>query len=305
MGSYCQRKGWNDHMHMASYPVGLLIPALDALMDSLNLGWISTLINIVLAFVLARILTQLTGKVLQKTYKRRALRFAHDDTAARRIETGVTLCQGIAKYVFYFIAVAISIGELGLTSAMASMLAAAGIGTLTIGIGAQSLIGETTSGVFMLFEDELAVGDYVLVAGVEGIVEEVTLRTVTVRGFRGEKNIIPNGQIKAIVNYSRDDYLAVIELSVAPEADAERALEILYEEAVQVYETMKEQGAQPPERVGIMSVNDRGVVLRVTMKANAMQQWSIARETIRRARVRFREEGIPTPHETVLLRGGK
>ena len=228
MGSYCQRKGWNDHMHMASYPVGLLIPALDALMDSLNLGWISTLINIVLAFVLARILTQLTGKVLQKTYKRRALRFAHDDTAARRIETGVTLCQGIAKYVFYFIAVAISIGELGLTSAMASMLAAAGIGTLAIGIGAQSLIGDITSGFFMLFEDELAVGDYVLIAGVEGIVEEVTLRTVTVRGFRGEKNIIPNGQIKAIVNYSRDDYLAVIELSVAPEADAERALEILY-----------------------------------------------------------------------------
>ena len=191
MGSYCQRKGWNDHMHMASYPVVLLIPALDALMDSLNLGWISTLINIVLAFVLARILTQLTGKVLQKTYKRRALRFAHDDTAARRIETGVTLCQGIAKYVFYFIAVAISIGELGLTSAMASMLAAAGIGTLAIGIGAQSLIGDITSGFFMLFEDELAVGDYVLVAGVEGIVEEVTLRTVTVRGFRGEKNIIP------------------------------------------------------------------------------------------------------------------
>ena len=218
MGSYCQRKGWNDHMHMASYPVGLLIPALDALMDSLNLGWISTLINIVLAFVLARILTQLTGKVLQKTYKRRALRFAHDDTAARRIETGVTLCQGIAKYVFYFIAVAISIGELGLTSAMASMLAAAGIGTLAIGIGAQSLIGDITSGFFMLFEDELAVGDYVLIAGVEGIVEEVTLRTVTVRGFRGEKNIIPNGQIKAIVNYSRDDYLAVIELAVAPEA---------------------------------------------------------------------------------------
>ena len=56
MGSYCQRKGWIDYMHMVSYPVGLLIPALDAFMASLNLGWISTLINIILAFVLARIL---------------------------------------------------------------------------------------------------------------------------------------------------------------------------------------------------------------------------------------------------------
>ncbi len=54
-----------------------------------------------------------------------------------------------------------------------------------------------------------------------------------------------------------------------------------------------------------MSVNDRGVVLRVTMKASAMQQWTIARETIRSARVRYQEEGIHTPHETVLLREGK
>ena len=54
MGSYCQRKGWNDHMHMASYPVGLLTAALDAFMAGLNLGWICTLINIILAFMLKK-----------------------------------------------------------------------------------------------------------------------------------------------------------------------------------------------------------------------------------------------------------
>ncbi len=286
----------------SSLGMGLLIPLLDDYMARLNLGWISTIINIVLVFVLARILTQLAGRILRQICKRSTLRLNQDDTAIRRMETCVTLCQGIAKYVFYFIAAAIAIGELGLTSAMASMLAAAGIGTLALGIGAQSLIGDVVSGFFMLFEDELAVGDYVLVAGVEGIVEEVTLRTVTVRGFRGEKNIIPNGQITTIVNYSRDDYVAVIELSIAPEADPDRALEILYEEAVAVYESMKDQGVQPPERVGIMSVTDRGVTLRVTMKASAMQQWTIARETIRRTRLRYKAEGIKTPHETVVLR---
>lgn len=289
----------------AALPGALFIPVLDAYLEGLRLGWLSVLINILLVFFLARVLTKITVRILRRASKRRTQRYAQDDTAVRRLETGMKLFEGIAKYVFYFIAAAISIGELGLTSAMASMLAAAGIGTLAVGIGAQSLIRDVTAGFFMLFEDEIAVGDYVLLAGVEGIVEEVSLRTVTVRGFRGEKNIIPNGEITTITNYSRDDYLAVVELSVAQEADADRALEILYDEAKAVYEQMKDQGVQPPERVGITAVGERGVTLRVTMKASAMQQWAIARETIRRARLRFAAEGIRTPHDTVLLREEK
>lgn len=279
-----------------------MIPALDIYLEGLGLSWLSALINILLAFVLARVLTRLTGRVARRMARRRASRYAQDDTAARRIETGVSIFEGLARYVFYFIAAAISIGELGLTSAMASMLAAAGIGTLAVGIGAQSLIRDITAGFFILFEDILAVGDYVLIAGIEGIVEEVTLRTVTVRGLRGEKNVIPNGAISTITNYSRDDYLAVIELAVAQEADADRALDILYEEALAVYEQMKEEGVQRPQRVGIALVTESGVTLRVTMKAGAMQQWAIARETIRRARLRCAAEGIRAPHNTVLLR---
>jgi small-conductance mechanosensitive channel len=65
---------------------------------------------------------------------------------------------------------------------------------------------------------------------------------------------------------------------------------------------MKGEGVQKPERVGITQVAESGVTLRVTMKANAMQQWAISRETIRRARLRYAEAGIRTPHSTVLLR---
>ncbi|MEA5059445.1 MAG: mechanosensitive ion channel family protein [Clostridia bacterium] len=282
-----------------------MIPALDTYLDTLGLSWLSSLLNIVLAFVLAGILTRTTGRVVRHAAKRRASRVTKDDIVARRIETGTSIFEGIAKYVFYFIAVAISIGELGLTSAMTSMLAAAGIGTLALGIGAQSLIRDITAGFFILFEDILAVGDYVLIAGIEGIVEEVSLRTVTVRGFRGDKNIIPNGTIGTITNYSRDDYLAVVDMSISLESDADRALEILYQEAQAVYEEMKDDGVQPPSRVGILQVTESSVTLRVTMKANVMQQWTITRETIRRTRLRYEAEGIRTPHNTVLLREEK
>ena len=135
---------------------------------------------------------------------------------------------------FIFIAIAVSIGELGLAGAMNSMLAAAGIGTLALGIGAQSLIGDIVTGMFLLFEDQLSVGDYVSIGGVEGTVEEMTLRTVTLQGWRGEKTMIPNGQVKTVVNYSRRDYLAVVEMNIAQEADADRAMAIMHEELEKV-----------------------------------------------------------------------
>lgn len=80
--------------------MGLLIPQLDAYMDRLNLGWISTIINIVLVFVLARILTQLAGRILRQICKRSTLRLNQDDTAIRRMETCVTLCQALPSMYF-------------------------------------------------------------------------------------------------------------------------------------------------------------------------------------------------------------
>lgn len=279
-----------------------MIPTLVNYLEARGLGWLSTLVNILLVFVLAGILTRVCAGVARRLVKRRLKRTAQNDSTARRVETGVAIFESLSKYVFYFIAAAIAIGELGLTSTMTSMLAAAGIGSLAVGIGAQSLIKDIAAGFFILFEGILAVGDYVLVAGVEGIVEDVTLRTVTVRGFRGEKNTIPNGAISTITNYSRDDYLAVIELAVSPESDTDRAMDILYEEAMAVYAQMKDEGVREPQRIGITNVSESGVTLRVIMAANAMQQWAIARETIRRARLRYAKEGIRLPHGTVLVR---
>ncbi|MDR0840032.1 MAG: mechanosensitive ion channel family protein [Christensenellaceae bacterium] len=281
----------------------LFIKPLDTLLETAGLGYVAVLVNILLAFLCARILIYLTAQALRKSGAFRIKLRKSDETAARRVETGVKILEGVSKYVFYFLALIVSISELGLGKAALSLLAAAGIGTLAVGIGAQHLIGDVAAGCFMLFEGQLSVGDYVLIGGIEGIVEEVTLRTVTVRGARGEKNIIPNGEVKIITNYSRADYMAIIELAVAHEADADRALDILYQEAAAEYETLRSEGVQPPQRVGIVEVKPSGVTLRVTMRADAMQQWAIAREVIRRARQRFMTEGIATPHDTLVIRG--
>lgn len=282
-------------------PAVLFIQPLEALLQGAGLEWLIPVINILLCFLLAGIAVRVTRGLLASIARRHMARSTDKDSASRRLETALSILGGVAKYVFYFIAIAISIGELGLSGAMTSMLAAAGIGTLALGIGAQSLIGDIVTGCFMLFEDELAVGDYVKVADVEGIVEEVTLRTVTIRGYKGEKNIIPNGQIKTVVNYSRSDYLAVVELEISNQADAERALDIMLEEMQRVYAGLEDTAAKPPQKIGIVAVSPGSVTLRVAMAADIMQQWHIQREVIRLTRRRFAAEGIAAPHERVQL----
>ncbi len=273
----------------------LLIKPLDEKLGELGLGWAVTVIDILLIFIIARICVALTGKLLRGISARYKKRLGDDDHAFRRTETALTLINGLAKYVFYFIAIALAIGELGLGSAMASMLAAAGIGTLAIGLGAQSIISDVAAGLFIIFEDQIAVGDYVILAGVEGFVDEVSLRTITIRGFNGEKHIIPNGQIKEVTNFSRTDYIAFFDMEVSRDADADRALDIMMEEAHRIYEASDDPARKPPERLGIAEMAGNSMTLRIVMHCSAVNQWATLRAARYACNRRFHEEGIPAP----------
>lgn len=273
----------------------LFIKPLDENLTELGLGWAITVIDILLIFLLARICVALTGKLLRSISARYKKRLGDDDHAFRRTETALTLINGLAKYVFYFIAIALAIGELGLGSAMASMLAAAGIGTLAIGLGAQSIISDVAAGLFIIFEDQIAVGDYVILAGVEGYVDEVSLRTITIRGFNGERHIIPNGQIKEVTNFSRTDYIAFFDMEVSRDADADRALDIMMEEAERIYQTSDDPAKKPPERLGITAMAGNSMTLRIIIHCSAVRQWATLRAVRYACNRRFHEEGITAP----------
>ena len=283
----------------------LFIKPLDEKLTELGLGWAVAVIDILLIFLLARICVALTGKLLRSISARYKKRLGDDDHAFRRTETALTLINGLAKYVFYFIAIALAIGELGLGSAMASMLAAAGIGTLAIGLGAQSIISDVAAGLFIIFEDQIAVGDYVILAGVEGYVDEVSLRTITIRGFNGERHIIPNGQIKEVTNFSRTDYIAFFDMEVSRDADADRALDIMMEEAERIYQTSDDPAKKPPERLGIAAMAGNSMTLRIIMHCSAVRQWATLRAVRYACNRRFHEEGITAPEVLNRILTGK
>ena len=282
-------------------PVSLFIKQLDDLLAENGLAFVSTVLDIVITFALAWLIVALVRRAARSLVSRRVSGL--EEMKARRLTTAVTLITHAVKYVAYFIAIAIAVGELGYAGAMNSMLAAAGIGSLAVGIGAQSIIKDVTAGLTLLFEDQLAVGDYISAAGVTGTVEAITLRATTVRCYGGEVSVIPNGSITVLTNYSRTDSLAIVEFPIAYEADAERALALMCEELEAYHAELGDIAVEKPEVVGAVQLSGGEMVLRAVQRVKPLEHWAVQRELTRRIAARFVQEGIALPRTRVQMAG--
>lgn len=189
----------------------------------------ASVINIILILIITYVIIGIIKRIMKLNTMLR-LQYASEDKA-KRIQTANTVIVSVSRYALWFVAICLCIGELGLGNTMKSLLVTAGIGGVAIGFGAQNLIKDVLAGLFMLFEDQLAVGDFVTIRDITGTVDSIGLRSTAIKGFRGELNIIPNGSIETITNYSRSEYLAIIYVDIAHDADAYRALKLMQEEA--------------------------------------------------------------------------
>jgi len=175
-------------------------------------------------------------------------------------------------------------------------LAAAGLGGLALGFGAQNLVKDVISGFFILFEDQYAVGDYVSIGPATGNVEDIGLRITKIRAFNGDLHIIPNGEIKTVINHSRGNSLAIIDISIAYEADADKAISILKDIGSSFYENNRDRVIEPPEVLGIISFGESDAKIRMIMKTASLKHWSIEREMRKIVKEAFRKENIEVPY---------
>jgi small conductance mechanosensitive channel len=140
-----------------------------------------------------------------------------DEMERRRRATMVPLIRSIFTYGVYFATAALVLGSLGFNPM--PFLAGAGILGLVVGFGAQSLINDVVSGFFILFENVYLVGDVIEAAGAKGVVEAIEFRVTKVRDADGRLHIVRNGDMKPVINYSRDYAMAVVPVEVAYDAD--------------------------------------------------------------------------------------
>jgi len=176
---------------------------------------------------------------------------------------------------------------------LAPVLTTAGIAGVALAFGAQSLVKDILSGIFMLMEDQYGVGDVVDVGEATGTVEAVGLRVTTLRDARGVLWYVRNGEIIRVGNKSQG--WSVIEVDVpVPYGDIEDASEAL-QRATAAWQDDEDWAADfidPPELLGVEKITAEGAILRVTAKTPPEAQWRVARELRRRVSDALDHAGI-------------
>jgi small conductance mechanosensitive channel len=163
----------------------------------------------------ARVLIELLQVLLNQSFGL----YSKDRQVNQKARTLVPLMNSTCQYLLYFGAGVMMMEALGMQTT--PILAAASFLGLAVGLGAQNLVTDLVSGFFILFESQYLVGDYVQIGDAHGIVEEVGIRLTQVRDGHGKLHIIPNGQIKGVVNFSKGYVNAVVDVKAASGSDLE------------------------------------------------------------------------------------
>jgi small conductance mechanosensitive channel len=212
--------------------------------------------------------------------------------ALQRAETIGAVLRSIAKAVVGTLAILVVLGEFGVQ--LGPLIAGAGIAGVALGFGAQSLVKDFLSGMFMLVEDQFGVGDIVDVGEASGLVEGVSLRTTRLRDVEGTVWHVPNGEIRRVGNKSQQWSRALLDVQVAFETDVDHATRAIKAAADEVWhsEDVGPSVLEEPEVWGVEGFGPTGIAIRLVVKTQPADQWKVLRELRSRIKVALDREGI-------------
>ena len=186
------------------------------------------------------------------------------------------------------------------------VLTGAGIIGLAVGFGAQTLVKDIISGLFLIAEDQVRIGDVVQINGIGGAVEQINLRTIVLRDVEGVVHAISNGEIRTLANRSKDFSYYVIDIGVAYDDDTDRIVEVVREAARELMQDPAYAAAilEPLEVMGVDAFKPSEVTLRFRIKTLPLKQWDVGRELRRRIKKAFDARGIriPGPQMQITMR---
>ena len=239
------------------------------------------------------LLLRLIRLLIRKAFRKRS---GASPESVKRAETTRTIVTSVVSYVWYFIIVAVVLGIFGLD--ITSILAAAGVVGIAVAFGAQTLVKDLLSGIFIWAEGSLAVGDVVTVNDLSGTVESMTFRTTTLRNFNGNVFIIPNGDIRTVINMSRGFKRAIVTVPCPYEENQERLVAMVKEE-MEIAAKEIEGIDTVPDVMSIVSFEPNSVNLQIAVPCPVGQHWRVERDIRSRVKARFDREGIIMPHYTL------
>jgi moderate conductance mechanosensitive channel len=253
-------------------------------------------IKIIAIFMISSILIRIGKLTIHNIFKirdRSPLRTSH-----RREETLSRLLDNILSYVVYFIAFIMVLSVLNID--VKALLAGAGIVGLAVGFGAQSLVKDILSGFFIIFEDQFSVGDHIRVGQFEGDVEAIGLRTTKIKNWTGELHILPNGSITQVTNFSLNNSVAAVDVTITYKENIDRVEKVIQDVLASLPQKYEEL-VNVPELLGIQNIDPSGVVLRIVAETLPMKHFYIARMIRKEIKEILDENGIEIPFPQLVM----
>jgi small-conductance mechanosensitive channel len=258
-----------------------------------NIGM--ALIKILVIVVASKIVVSVVHAAVNRIFKNREGGKLQFDT--RRVDTLRVLMNNITTYTIYFLAILLVLQTLGFD--LRPVLVSAGVLGLAVGFGAQSLVRDVITGFFIIFEDQFAVGDVVTINNLTGTVQEIGLRVTRIRSWTGEVHIFPNGSINQVTNFSLQNTLAVVDVSVAYEEDLDRVEQVLKEVLKQAQAEMPEI-VQEPQVLGVHAFGPSEVIMRVTAECKPNSHHGVSRKLRAMIKAEFDARGIEIPYPRMV-----
>ncbi|TCP48546.1 small conductance mechanosensitive channel [Tamaricihabitans halophyticus] len=213
----------------------------------------------------------------------------------QRARTIGSVLKSITSFVVFGLAFVLILGELGIQ--LGPIIASAGILGVALGFGAQNLVKDFLSGMFMMLEDQYGVGDWVDLGEASGTVEAIGLRVTTLRDVGGTVWYVRNGEVIRVGNSSQGFAVAVVDLPVSYEADVEQATRLLAAVAEEATsdDSIAQHVLEPPEVLGVEQVSAESLTLRLTVKVRPGQQWRVQRVLRGRIMAALEDAGFEPP----------
>ena len=278
----------------------------DWLFSAFGLSLLGSLAGVAATLAVALAVWEAASIVIEVYLARHAIEGSEADRPARA-HTVLPLLRKTLAILIAVIAALTALAALGVN--ISPLLAGVGVAGLAVGFGAQTLVKDLITGVFIVIEDTIAVGDVVTVAGMTGIVEAISIRSLRLRDDAGGVHTIPFSEVSKILNMTKDFSYAVFNIGIAYREDVDRVLETVKAIGAELAadSALSDAILAPLEMHGIDRFGESAVIISARLQTRPGRQWDVAREFNRRLKRRFDELGIemPFPTRTLFLERAK
>jgi len=258
------------------------------------------------AFVVDKIIDGIINRSIEHFVRSRN-KSRDPEEIKQRAETLSDVANTSTTVILFFVALMMALPEVGI--AIGPLLTGAGVVGLALGFGAQNLVRDFLSGLFIIIEDQFAIGDVIKIGDTAGVVEEMTLRRTVLRDLDGRQHTIPNGNIQVVSNYSKDWAQMNINIPVDYDTNIEHAVSVINKVGEELFQdgSLGPYVIEKPQVLGIDNFGDSSIDIKVIAKTKPLKQWDVTRAFRLKIKMAFDKEGIsiPFPHRTIIQKKAK